>query len=456
MPATAKADSRGLSAIVAAPSGLNEAAIVESAPPGHLWWLLWRHGAPHRFAFTCGAALLAITALWWAAILGGLATGMTVRSGLPLAQAHGLAMTFAFMPLFFAGFVANAGAKWLGHPPIVASSMTFPLVLQSAGWLVFLAGASLGAPVDAAATGGLGLLMATLGWTQLWLRFVALLRTSARPDRMHARLIALAGGAGTLAMLSAAVAVSTGNQPLERAAGQAGLWLFEGCTFAAAAHRMIPFLGSAVPALALRRPQWLLEALAGTLVLEGVSAVCEALAGQLPATAQWIRVVVEGIAGVALLTLTVRWGFVQNLRIRLLAMLRLGVAWLGIAFVLFGLSHALYAATAGRVSLGVAPLHAYAMGFLGTVMITMVSRFICGYAGRTVVADNFLWRLFGLFQATTAARVIGALMASFALPGASIVIAMAALGWAVACTLWASRHVHWLAAPRLERGGQPG
>jgi uncharacterized protein involved in response to NO len=96
------------------------------------------------------------------------------------------------------------------------------------------------------------------------------------------------------------------------------------------------------------------------------------------------------------------------------------------------------------------------MGFLGSTMFTMVTRFICGQAGRTVVTDDFLWRVFWLIQATVVARVIGAVMASFGVPGAAPAIAVAAVAWAIACTLWASRYVPWLAAPRLARPQRAG
>jgi uncharacterized protein involved in response to NO len=91
------------------------------------------------------------------------------------------------------------------------------------------------------------------------------------------------------------------------------------------------------------------------------------------------------------------------------------------------------------------------MGFLGTTMLAMVARFICTHAGRTVVADGVLWRVFWLVQAAISARVAGGVMASFGLVGASLTIAVAALGWAVACTVWAARYVPWLAAPRANR-----
>jgi uncharacterized protein involved in response to NO len=429
----------------------DEAALLAEAPPGHRWWLLWRHGDPHRLAFTCGASLLAIAALWWATILWASAIGSPIRYGLPPTQTHALVMTFAFMPLFFAGFLASTGAKWLGRPPLAAAGLTFPLTLQPVGWLVVFVGASLPSWRHAGAAGCLGLAVVTLGWTLLWLRFVGLLRIGDGADRIHAGLIVLAGGVGALSMLAASIAVASGNQPLERGAIQLALWIFEGCTFAAAAHRMIPFLGNALPAFDSRRPRWVLEALAALFVLEGLTGACDALGGRLPAFAQWTRIALEATAGAALLAIAIRWGFVQSMRIRLLVMLRTGIAWLGLAFVLLGLSHALGTLTSGVMSLGAAPLHAYTMGFLGTTMLAMVARFICTHAGRTVVADGVLWRVFWLVQAAISARVAGGVMASFGLVGASLTIAVAALGWAVACTVWAARYVPWLAAPRANR-----
>ena len=53
-----------------------------------------------------------------------------------------------------------------------------------------------------------------------------------------------------------------------------------------------------------------------------------------------------------MLWLAWRWGLVQSLQIRLLAMLHAGFLWLGIALALAAVSHALMAASGDAQSLG--------------------------------------------------------------------------------------------------------
>ena len=60
-------------------------------------------------------------------------------------------------------------------------------------------------------------------------------------------------------------------------------------------------------------------------------------------------------------------GLVQSLKIRLLAMLHVGFMWLGVAYGLDAASAGLQAV--GHVGLGLAPLHALSMGFLGGILL---------------------------------------------------------------------------------------
>ena len=53
---------------------------------------------------------------------------------------HAAVMTFGFIPLFFTGFLFTAGPKWLGVDGPEARSLLAPLLLQAAGWLVWLLG----------------------------------------------------------------------------------------------------------------------------------------------------------------------------------------------------------------------------------------------------------------------------------------------------------------------------
>jgi uncharacterized protein involved in response to NO len=87
-----------------------------------------------------------------------------------------------------------------------------------------------------------------------------------------------------------------------------------------------------------------------------------------------------------------------------------------------------------------AALHAYALGFLGTLLLAMASRVTCGQAGRAVVADRFLWVLFLLLQAAVLARVAWSLWPA----GAAWLLPAAAGAWAVVALGWLLRYGRWL------------
>src|SRR5512133_1538444 len=73
------------------------------------WRLIWLLAAPHRLAFFMAALMLVMSSVWWGIILVTRALGMALFWGVPVSAAHGLLMTMAFMPLFFAGFLFTAG-----------------------------------------------------------------------------------------------------------------------------------------------------------------------------------------------------------------------------------------------------------------------------------------------------------------------------------------------------------
>lgn len=423
-------------------------------PDAH-WRFAWLYAAPHRIAFAAGALMLGMSAAWWALAMVAQTGGHALRFGLPPFEAHGLVMVLGFMPLFFTGFLFTAGPKWLAHPPVAASELSAPLLAQVSGWAVFLLGVHGPDPAFAQVLGALGLAAAAFGWTQVCRRFVRMLRASLAPDRTHATVIACAACIGAVSLWTAAAGIAAADHALVRAALFAALWLFIAPVYAAVAHRMVPFFSAAaLPVLDAWRPMWLLASLVALVAFEGSLAVAEALLGPLPPAMQVLRGVVEIPGGAALLALAIRWGLVQSLRIRLLAMLHLGFVWLGLSFVLAGMSHLMLAASDGALSLGVAPLHAFTMGFLGSTLIAMVTRVSCGHGGRTLTADDVVWRLFWVLQAAVLARVVAAVFAATGSPGASPLIAAAALGWGGVCVAWALRYGRWYGTPRVD--GRPG
>jgi uncharacterized protein involved in response to NO len=152
-------------------------------------------------------------------------------------------------------------------------------------------------------------------------------------------------------------------------------------------------------------------------------------------------------AGTAL-WLSWKWQFRRSFAVRLLAMLHIGFLWLGIAWLLAGVQGLLHAF--GIVTLGLAPLHAMAVGFFATMTLAMVSRVTLGHSGRPLVADELTWRLALGLHAVAAVRVLADV-----LPGAQTVLpAVAAIGWLAVFTPWVVRLVPIYLSRRAD--GKPG
>lgn len=417
-----------------------------TSPVDPRWRLARLSTAPHRLGFFSAAVLLAASGLWWALALAARYAGVDLPWAVPALVAHGLVMSLSFMPLFIVGFLFTAGPKWLGLPDVPGSSLVRPVLALTGGWLLALPGFHLWAPLA-----GLGMAVAACGWAALMRRFVRLLRASPAPDKLHATAVAVAGGVGLLAMGAGAAAVALGDVALARAAAQLALWGFLAPTFTIVSHRMLPFFTiSALPFLDAWRPNWLLAAMGGALAATAVGATVQAWTGPLGTAAHAALLGVQAPAAALVLWLALRWGLLHSLRIRLLAMLHGGFVWLGLALALSALSHArvLWAGDAG--SLGLAPLHALTMGYLGATLIAMITRVAAGHSGRPLAADNLAFGLYLLLQTAVLLRVAAALWPD----GMVALTLLAAAAWALACAGWALRYGNWMGRPRAD--GRPG
>ena len=408
--------------------------------------------APHRLGFALAVLLLLASGVWWALVQVDRATGaLGLAYAVSPSLGHAAVMTFGFIPLFFTGFLFTAGPKWLGVDGPEARSLLAPLLLQAAGWLVWLLGlhTALGLSLVGGAVALLG-----LGWVVAL--FAQLVRRSTLDDRLHARTVAVAGGVGVVSLALLLVALAAGAYEVAHAAVLTGLWGFVVVTYLVVAHRMIPFFtSSAVPMIDVWRPFWVLWMLLGAVALE-LAAIW------VPLVMSWMgepagrggRAWMLGLglmqlaAGSVILWLAFVWGLVQSLSIRLLAMLHLGFLWLGVSFVLAGASQ-LLGLRLGTPVLGLGALHALTMGSLGSLMLAMVTRVSCGHSGRTLVADNLVWALFWLLQLAVLLRIGGALNQA----PAWLVMA-AALLWAGVMAVWGLRLLGWYGRQRAD--GRPG
>ena len=156
------------------------------------------------------------------------------------------------------------------------------------------------------------------------------------------------------------------------------------------------------------------------------------------------------VVGAVLIWLACVWGLVQSLKNKLLAMLHIGFLWLGLAFVIGGLSQWL---VWGVGTLGLGALHALTMGSLASLMLAMVTRVSCGHSGRALVADRIAWSLFGVLQAAAVLRIAAAVPG---VPGVVLpwLLLAAAVLWVATVTAWGVRLGRWYGCLRAD--GRPG
>lgn len=387
--------------------------------------------APHRALFLAGATQGLAAMLWWAADLAARHGGLYDAPSWPLPPSwlHAVLMSYGFFPFFIFGFAMTAGPRWQGAAPIVGAAYIVPFALMAAGWLGFHAALwrpSLLVPA-------LGLVLA--GW---WAGLPPLYCVARTPGARRSHIAAVLGGLTFGSLLLAAFAgFALGGPPwLGQAAVRGGVWFFLLPVFTALCHRMVPFFSSAVvPQYRVVNPLWVLYLLltcyAGHGALE--------LAGQ----AQWTWFF-DLPAAAAAAGLAVSWQPRRCLPIRLLAVLHVSFAWLGASLALFAAHSLLLLAGAG--SLGMAPLHALALGFFASAVIGMVTRVTLGHSGRPLGADNAVWAVFWGMQAVALLRVAGEFVAHLSL--------LAAFGWLAAFGVWYARFAPVYVKPRPD--GQPG
>lgn len=415
----------------------------------HSWRARYLLLAPHRLGFFLAMVVLVISGVWWALVqLDRVSSALTLSYVLSPTLVHAAVMTFGFIPLFFSGFLFTAGPKWLGVQGPEASQLRVPLLLQTAGWLVWISAAHWNMPL---ALGGL--VLAWSGLVRMTWMFWHLIRISTVEDRLHARTIGVAFLIGCLSLAGVVLSLSLDAPALALACVLTGLWGFVVVVYVSVAHRMLPFFtSSAMPFITAWRPFWALGLMLATAGLE-VLAVWVDMAGPLPEplAGAWLlaRGVLELLSGGVLLWLAVVWGLMQSLKNRLLAMLHIGFLWLGLAMVLGGAAQ-LLGWLQGAPVLFLGALHALTMGCLASLMLAMVTRVSCGHSGRPLVADNTVWTLFWMLQIATLLRITAAAQGGLA----GGLLLTAALLWTTIMAVWGVRMAGWYG--RLRADGRPG
>jgi uncharacterized protein involved in response to NO len=393
--------------------------------------------APHRLFFFTGAVQLLLASAWWALTLALRSQGMPapLGEGLDAPRVHAFLMIYGFFPLFIFGFLFTAGPRWLAVATPTPREYLPPGLWACASALLLQYSARVGATAMAAAC-----LLFLSAWVWMAGCFVRMIVVSPAEDREHAILAAGALGIGACGVLAMAVWLATGSEPAARMMETLGLWGFLVPTFCIVCHRMIPFFtASVLPFVSPWRPGWTLTALVSGSLAHGILAL-----GGLEA---WTWVADLPMA-VAAASLAVRWGIAQSFANRLLAMLHVGFAWLGIAYLLHALQSLLR--LAGIEALGLAPVHALTIGFLASTALAMVSRVSCGHSGRTLAADRLTWCAFWLLQCAAVLRVMADIWRG-AYGGLTLA---AAVLWLACFAAWSWRYLPAYWRPRAD--GRPG
>ncbi len=387
--------------------------------------------------------LLAAASVWWTAIVLLRASAETPPPFvLAPGIAHALVMLGAFLPMYFAGFLCTAGPRWLQLPPVRAASL-LPLVGGwLVGWTLFAVGSQLELRIAT-----LGLALVALSWSAFVVRLARMIAASRADDRVHPIVIAIACSAGAAAFWYGTWALAVDEPGRLLLVESMLLGWFIGPVFVGALHRMVPFFHVASPALERRFGNAPLMVLVGALAMQPVVQAI-ALAPIDPAVviaAQMLALLVDATMAILVAWIAWRWWRVQNLRIRLLAMLFAALAWLGIAFALHAADA--FALVSGHAAPGLrlAALHALTMGFFATTMLAMVSRVTCGQAGRLLSSERIIWWLFVVLQAATVLRI-----AAEAVPARPLPLVAAALAWSGAMLVWSLRYIGWYGRPRTD------
>lgn len=392
--------------------------------------------APHRVMFLSGTVQALVLMAFWSVEVGGRYAGLwavpawPLQTLLPPSTLHALLISCGVFPLFIFGFILTAGPRWQGAGELARRDFVPAFLLLASGWLLVWAALLLPRLLV------VGLALALAGWVAVALTLTRIARHRAS-EREHIVFVALAAWLGAAGLGAFAVMAAGGASWWARLGTSLVIWGFLLPVFVTVAHRMLPFFtSSAVRGYVVHRPAWALRVLLGASLMHGALTFLE--------QPQWLWCVDLPAALVAGRLKWLWWSraAMQN---RMLAVLHLAFAWLGVAFALFALQSMVSGMLPGF--LGQAPLHALTLGFFASMLLGMASRVTMGHSGRPVAADNAMWWAFCMMQTAAILRVASEWPA---LPGAYRLMWLSSLLWLGAFALWAGRYAPAFWRPRAD------
>lgn len=404
--------------------------------PASMRWLL---AAPHRlFFFTASVQLICALVVWAlehlhrsTGLLPALANALTPGAPMTSGSTHSFTLIFGALAGYMFGFGFTALPRWLSRAPVDTMTCLPIAMLHTLGTFVVLAGQS---------TVGLALLLT--GWSlcliQLWRKVMR----GPHHDKRHAWLVFTALVIGWAGLVLASLGVWTNHPGLLRLTLLAGLWGMLVPVNLVVSHRMLPFFTqNAMSGEEPWRPFVPLCLLLLTIAIYGAAS---------HASFHWLAAMAAALGAALSGLFAWRWhvrGIASN---RLLVMLHIAHAWLPIGLTLGALQAA--GALTGWYVLGLAPLHAIAIGFVLSMAVAMVSRVTLGHSGRHLSADRVTWGLFLGLQGVCIVRI-----AADIFPPSMLTQPMylaGASGAAMLLLIWGYRYLPIYLKPRPD--GVPG
>ena len=382
--------------------------------------------------FFGGALQTLAVMLWWLIELVtryGIAGHPIVWAIVPVA-AHAYLMIYGMLPIFIFGFLMTTFPRWMNGKGIPVRRYVPAFMLLMLGIIGFYIGLL---------TGRFMLLIALastlVGWGIALYALLRVLLDTTHSNKQHPKIIFLALFMGWCGLLACFIWLWSDNAAWLHFAIQGGLWLFLLPVFASVAHRMIPFFtSSALPHLRVTSPYWTWWVMLASSLTHGVL--------QLADMSSWLWLCDAPLA-VASLYLTYAWGSRHTLHIPLLGILHIGVAWLGIAMLLFTLQSFVLLLSHGATAIwGLAPLHALTIGCFATLMVGMATRVTLGHSGLPMKVNTPIKLMFAGMQLVAVLRVLADMLP---MPDTYWLYIAAAAIWLACLAPWVLRFlpVYW-------------
>ena len=390
-----------------------------TSPPAPVHAPLW--ASAFRPFFLLGALYAPLmaaagVAAWWAGV------------ALP-PHWHAHEMLFGFAMAIVVGVVLTALPSWAGTPEVHGAPLATLAALWLAGRVAFWASPWLPPALVAAADLALPLLMAAWLAPPLW-------RVPRRAWRAVPPIV--------IALAAANAAFhAAGDAALATRALRAALWVLV-LLFTLGGGLLTPvFTGNALRATGRGAPaptSWPLEAAALAALLALAAADVAGVAGAPAAVLALACLLLHGWR-------VARWRGWRAPDAPLVAGLHAGFAWLLAAFALKAL------AEGGALPRGWPDtlwVHAFTVGALGQVMLSLMTRVALRHTGRALQPPRALAWTGWAVAAATLARLAAAPL------GDAVWLGAALLPWAAAFAGWVAVTGRWLVAPSLPRGAAPG